>query len=248
MHIWKGILLTAVCGVVQADHRLEYSETGGGLNVLEVGHQAVRMQQQGESQWMLYRHDEKAFYLVDSEQRSYQKMDQSTGQAMNQQLQALQAQMEAQLAGMPPEQREMMKQMMPKMPGLGQPVEYTVKPSGDTRKVAGYSCQPVTVFKEGEPEEELCLGSPKELGIAQNDFALLKGMGELMSEVAASFGAGSMAAVLEEMDGLPVEHRAPGAKEPKATLTASRDAKLDAERFALPAGYSERELIPGQPQ
>ena len=63
--------------------------------------------------------------------------------------------------------------------------------------------------------------------------------------MASQFGAGSMAAVLDQMDGVPVEHRAPGAKQAKATLVKVDTAAPDAARLSLPEGYSERPLFPG---
>lgn len=246
--IWVGLVMSTVSSTVVADHRLEYVEGEAGVNILEVGSQSVRMQRAGDTQWMLYRDTQRRFYLVDDSRKSYQQMDESTGKALQQQLSAIQQQMEAQLAAMPPEQREMMRQMMPKLPGAASGSQYRVEETGDPREVAGYACQPVTVYKDDKADEALCLAQPKALGVAAEDFAVLKRMGELMSEVAASFGAGSMAAVLKAMEALPVEHRKPGAAKPSARLQSSESGAIAADRFAIPEGYQQRALIPGGPQ
>jgi hypothetical protein len=219
---WAGFALSLCCTQAIADGLLGYGRPGtSAQQFLEMSTDAVRMSQPGQAQWMLYRDAEKTVYIVDDGQRSYQRMDKEMAAKLQAQIKAIKMQLEAQLAMLPPEQREMMKGMMPAVPDFGAR-HYTVETYGDPRKVAGYTCQPVRVLEDGKPSEEICL-----------------------AKMASSFGAGSMAAVLEKMDGVPVEHRRPGAASAELELLELNHDKQAPERFALPAGYAQRSVFPG---
>lgn len=215
-----------------------------GHQQLEIGASAVRMSQQGQPQWLLYQDADKTLYIVDDTQRSYNRVTEQAAEALAKQVATLQKQIEQQLAMLPPEQREMMKGMLPQVPDMSKR-NFRVEKSQGTRTVGKYTCQPVTVYDNDKASEELCLADVSAVGLKAADLKLLKRMGETMSAMASQFGAGSMAAVLDQMDGVPVEHRAPGAKQAKATLVKVDTAAPDAARLSLPEGYSERPLFPG---
>lgn len=236
--------LALLGGAVSADTRLAYGTPGAApMQFLDAGAGAVRMSQTGESSWMLYRDADKTVYIVNDEQRSYHRIDKDMARQMGEQIAAMQAQVEAQMAMLPPAQREMMRQMMPQMPSMAT-AEYTVRVSDKTRKAGLWSCRDVTVLADGQPEEELCLADIKALKVPAGEYALMKRMGQTLGELAATFGAGSMAAVLDKLDGLPVEQRKPGASSPQAVLMEVIDKAHPAGHFKLPDGYSEAPLIP----
>ena len=216
--------------------------------VLEIGDTAVRMSQRGQAQWMLYQDGEKTLYIVDDTKRSYSKVTKQMADQLAAQISGMKAQVEAQLANLPPQQREMMKGMMPKLPDFNLDHTYRIEKSGDARKVGVYNCQPITVFDNDKATEELCLAKIKDVGLKQADMDLLKRMGEALSRMAANFGAGSMAAVLDKIDGVPVEHRKAGDKVAQAVLIKADASTPAANRFTLPEGYSEQALFPGMPQ
>ncbi len=243
--VWLVPALLGLSGVASAAGTLSYASPGNeGRQLLEIGAQAVRMSQSGQPQWMLYQDADKTLYIVDDTQRSYNRVTEEAAQALAKQVAGLQKQIEQQLAMLPPEQREMMKGMLPQVPDMSKH-NFRVEKGEGMRKVGDYSCRPATVFDNDKPSEELCLATVKEVGLKDADLNLLKRMGAAMSAMASQFGAGSMAAVLDQMDGVPVEHRAPGAKQPKATLVGVNTSAPDAARFKLPEGYSERPLFPG---
>lgn len=237
--------LLALSGAACAAGTLSYASPGSdGRQLLEIGADAVRMSQQGGGQWLLYHDADKTLYVVDDNSRSYNRVTEDAAKALSQQVEALQKQVEQQLAMLPPEQREMMKGMMPQAPDFSSHT-FRVEKGEGTREVGGYNCQPVTVYDNDKPSEELCLASIKAVGLKTADLALLRRMGEVMSAMAAQFGAGSMAAVLDQIDGVPVEHRAPGAEQAKAVLKEVDNDAPDAQRLSLPQGYTERSLFPG---
>ena len=225
---------------------LAYGPVGGETQqMMEFGHDAVRMSQRGEGQWMLYKDKEKTLYVVDDSRKSYQKVTQQMAEELARKVDAMKRQIEAQMAMLPPEQREMMRSMMPKMPGMTEPHSYRVEIDGKPRQVAAYTCQPYLVYDNEQPSEALCIASLKELGVAAQDFALLKRMGQTMSSFAAQFGAGSMSAVLDKIDGIPVEHRQPGAAQAQSVLLQVGQQEPELQRMSLPEGYTEQSLMQG---
>ena len=238
-----GLLLVAT--VATAAGKLSYGPPGGQAGqFIEIGQSAVRMSHQGRGQWMLYRDGDQALYIVNDRDRSYQRVDAEMLDSLSRQIQAMQAQVEAQLAQLPPEQREMMRGMMPKLPNHSQ-ADYSVEFGDEQRKVSGFACRPLVVKNGGEPVEEICLASIDELKLSESDLNLLKRMGDTMGEMAASLGAGSMAAVMEASDGVPVEHRKAGAEQAESVLLKVEREAQPAGRFTVPEGYEEKPLIPG---
>lgn len=138
----------------------------------------------------------------------------------------------------------MMQGMMPKMPDFEQG-NYSVRLGKENRQAAGYSCRPLVVLQDDQPIEEMCLAAISDLKLSKADLKLLERMGKTMGELAASFGAGSMAAVMEASEGIPVEHREPGAAQPRSVLLKVEPGTQPVERFALPAGYKPQPLFPG---
>lgn len=242
-------LLLGVCAsAAGAQGRLNYGPPGGSTEqVLEIGVDAVRMTQSAATTWLLYRDDEAALYIVDDGQRAYQKVDQAMAEALMEQIRTMQAAVEAQLAMLPPEQREMMRSMMPPVPDYSA-ASYRVELLQGRHKAAGYACRALRVLKDDKPLEQMCLVSVEALKLKPADLALLKRMSATMSQVAADFGANAMAAVLEEVDGIPVEHRDPGADRAKLVLLGIERGMPPAGRFKVPAGYRQQAMFPGAPQ
>lgn len=245
-----GLALGFLPLVSMAAGNLSYGQPGGETQqLLEFGSDAVRMSQQGQPLWMLYKDKDQTLYIVDDSKKSYQKVTQEAADALGKKVAAMQKQINDQLANLPPQQREMMKGMMPKMPDLMQAHEFRVEKDGAKRKVGEYDCQPYIVYDNDKPSQALCLASIKAVGISADDFALFKKMGQTMSSMASQFGAGSMAAVMDKIDGIPVEHRKPGAQSPQAVLLHAGSKAPDPKRLSVPAGYKERPLMPaGMPQ
>lgn len=240
-----AMALSIACMPALADGRLAYGAPGAPPSqLLEFTASAVRMSQLGSAQWLLYRDQDQVIYLIDDAQRSYQRIDEDLADNLQQQLAKVRAQLEAQLAQLPPEQRAMMKQMMPALPQLAQ-AKYSVQERNVQRTVNGFACREVVVMKDGEVAEEICLAALKTLDISKRDFALLKRMGKTMGAVATGFGAGSMAAVLEQIEGVPVEHRRPGAAKAEAQLLELNHERQPKQRFELPQAYSERAFFSG---
>lgn len=246
--VGMALVLGLLAGTAAAEGKLTYGTPGGQAGqYMEIGQSAVRMSQGGQAQWMLYREAEKALYIVDDGQKSYQKVDREMIDSLKRQIDAMRAQIDAQMAQLPPAQREMMRGMMPQVPDFS-PAEYTIEMGDGQREVAGFQCRPLIVKENDTPVEEMCLASVEELKLTRGDLKLLQSMGQTMGDLAASFGAGSMAAVMKRNDGVPVEHRKPGEAQPRSVLLKVDRGAQPAERFKLPSGYTAKPLYPGMPQ
>lgn len=240
---WLAVLFFALPGLVLAAGNLSYGPVGGkAQQMMEIGDGVMRMSMQGQSQWMLYRDDQQTVYMVDDAQRSYTKLDKQAAQQLNQQVTQMQKQIEAQLSALPPEQRAMMKSMMPAMPQLMEKHNYSVKKTGEEKQIQSWACQVYTVYDNGEPTDEFCVAPVKKLGVSQSDFELMKRMSTVLGSLAAQFGAGSMAAVIDKLEGMPVAFGSAG-KQPKSVLLRVGKETPDAARMMLPPDYKEQSLM-----
>lgn len=236
------MLLGGSIPIAGAEGMLSYGPPGGPESQrLEIGAAAVRMSRADSASWLLYRDDEQAIYIVDDAQRSYQRVDRSAAESIMAQIKRLQAEVERQLAALPPDQREMMRSMMPKVPEFT-PGSYRLDVQENEGKAAGYACKNVIVYRDESAVEEMCLSRVKALGLVDQDMQMLKRMGGILSQVAANFGADAMATVLEKVEGIPVEHRDPGARQAKLQLLKVQSGTQPERRFSVPQGYQQQSL------
>lgn len=225
---------------------LAYGPLGGKpQQLLEIADNTVRMSSQGQSQWVLYRDQGETLFLVDDAQRSYSQVTRETAAQLNARVAQMQKQVEAQLAMLPPAQREMMRGMMPKLPDFTAQHEFRLEKQDGTRKVGDWDCQPVLVYDNQQPSDQLCLAAVKSVGMAAEDFALIKRMSAVLGQFAAQFGGGSMAAVLEQLDGVPVAYRHLDSEQPESVLLRIGREAPAPERMQIPPDYREQSLMPG---
>jgi len=155
---------------------------------------------------------------------------------------ALRAQMQAQLAKMPPEQRARMEQGM-----LGQldakPATFTYeKKTTPARKISGFSCQDYTIKRDGQPGGEGCYTTWKDIGISAEAFKAI------MVKAMPTTPNGPMAQAFEASDtapGFPVwrSHvNAAGEVTTETTLKSISRTAVAAENFEVPKGYAEKSM------
>jgi Domain of unknown function (DUF4412) len=165
---------------------------------------------------------------------------------------AAMAQANAALANLPPEQRAMVQQRMgAAMGGLGVKVDVRVSPTGASDRVAGYACQVYRTEINGEHREDSCLANVGDAGISAADqialrkaFAQLKTMTEKMS-------GGMFKSPLNEIpaDKFPVRitrYDDNGKATQTVQLKSVVTSGVPAGDFAIPPGYSEREISMGR--
>lgn len=140
---------------------------------------------------------------------------------------------------MTPEQREMMKKMGVKIPGMAEEKKekmFEVKETGESATINGYSCQKYLLTKnimnKSETDE---IWITTELGSADN-------MSRIMSKMVESMGMekflGSMAAY-KELKGIPV--KVVEGKDTRLLVEATKGGISD-DDFQAPADYEKKEI------
>lgn len=200
----------------------------------------------GDAAYMLWQTGSDSMTTVIPSRKTYMVMDAAQVSAQAKQAADAMKEMEAQLASMPPQVREMMKQQMPNM-GTGKPlVEIKVTKTGKTATKGGYSCQLVDVAITGVPMagamgQEHCVIDPNKLGIPAADMQTLKAMGEYAKRMTKDLGqvVGGMPDMME-MGGWPVWTKDKQTGE--SWLVKTVDKSVGGVSFSVPAGYKQEQM------
>jgi uncharacterized coiled-coil protein SlyX len=208
---------------------------------------------------MIFR--EEALYMIDKQRRTYTVMDSATLERTMGALNDAMAQMRAQMATMPPEQRAMMENMM-KQNGLAMPGAAEKKPvydavaTGATEKAAGQTCKVWNVKRDGALWQQLCVVPNSSLPGRDEFQALAKKMRALvekMGPVATQFAGNPTQqdeALAVKLDGVPFitrRYRDGVLDGSEIVVKAWRTQAVAPSEFELPAGFMKQELpsMPG---
>ena len=181
--------------------------------------------------------------VIDHGKKRYMHLDSQTvakaGAAMN----GAMAELEKQLANLPPEQREAMKQYMPQMPSTTTPSMPDIKAArtGKSDVVNGTQCDIVDVTMNGEAAGEACIAS-QGTGLSDADQQTLRSMFDDMSKMASSvLGRDDTSPEFAALGGVPLRWR--DADSGRVTETrVDTKAPVDGSKFEIPAGYSEQKI------
>jgi hypothetical protein len=226
-----------------SDTTLVYDE-GNRTNALRIAGGKVRLDDPDAGGWMLFDSATRTLTAVEPQRREYVIMDETTLDSLQQTLDAALSQMEAQLAGLPPETREQMRQMMgidlPK--DTGSP-EVKVQDIGRDGNAAGHDCRFSQVEIGGTVQSKVCLSSAAKLGVPAEDAEAVRAWQEFarsMAERASRF-VDMDAGVFGDGDQVPLiyEHLSTGTK---GTLTEINHETVDPQLLKVPAGYREQQL------
>jgi hypothetical protein len=199
----------------------------------------------GDAAYVLWQTGASSMTTVIPSRKSYMVLDAAQVAAQAKQAADAMKQMEAQLASLPPQMREMMKQQMPNM-GTGKPlIEMKVTKTGKTATKGGYSCQLVDVAVTGVPMagplgQEHCVIDPAKLGIPAADLQTLSAMGEFTKTMTKELGqmVGGMPDLMS-MGGWPVWTKDKQTGE--SWLVKSVDKSVSVS-FAVPAGFKQEQM------
>src|SRR5690606_1935590 len=127
--------------------------------------------------------------ILDHKRKSYTLLDKETVDEMAAQIQGAMAQMEEQLANMPPAQRKMMEGMMKnRMPQLGgEKLELIVKRTGDEDTIAGYEAERVDVSTSEGKQRELWVAPWSELEGSKEIAGSFTGMATMFESMMSAF-------------------------------------------------------------
>jgi hypothetical protein len=201
----------------------------------------------GHDDWrMLYTSGDGRLRIVDDKGRQWFDMARDHRNAMSDMM----AQMQQQLAAMPPEQRQMAEKMMGgAMTGRSKPEVVNYIRSDAKQKVNDYDCSRVDVVRDGRKRGEYWGTTSKDFAINEKERATAIGMHDAMTSaviVSSSAGGGDTRPFEWDtsQDGWPLITRC--MEGDKVTLDlhmVSFDRKPVADSlFDLPKGYAEQKL------
>lgn len=234
----------------QADTRLTYVDSGMGDNtrttLIQIKGGKVRMGEVNSPVYSLYDHDQQTLLTINSQTRQYidsglEKTLQRTQKAAEMQ-KAMQAQMMAQLPGMPEQQRQAIQAQLQQIQAmLDAPApEIKQQESGETLQIGGISCQLHTLTYNGVAGRSVCNAAPEVMDAA--DYQTLLNMFGFMDKIAASsakihgFAAAPEPTADMHKQGLALQIKALP-QGPSSELSAISKAALDDALFTLPDGY-----------
>ena len=230
-----GMLLASAAA---ADTKIVYVEEGGAgaTAVLYVAAGHARLDLPGaEDRWVLFDAAGPSLRAVDPARKRFSRLDAEEIARLSARVAAANAQLEEELAGVPPEQRAQVERVLGKVVIGASAPAYTR--SGTKAKVNGFECEQVG-YEIATQRGEACLAPAKALALSEADARTLEQLRAFADRLSAeAFPAGLGARVqVAGLDGLPV--RAKHADEPaQIAKTVSHDT-LPGSLFEVPAGYT----------
>ncbi len=186
--------------------------------------------------------------IIDPDDKTYWVMDRAAMQAMAARLGGAMAQMESQLAGLPPEQRAMAETMMgSNLPGKKPALKVEAVDLGRTESVGGRSCRLWDLKINGAVRQRHCVVPYAALPGKEDFQALMKKLAAFMEQMREAMPQMEVEmddAAMEKLNGYPVLTRDFANGKPAGTerrMTEWREEPVPAAQFAVPAGYKLRD-------
>jgi hypothetical protein len=244
-----AIALTCATSAAWADFRAEYSGSTDGntpsMSRFEVGGHQLRMDAGKIS--MLLDADSGKIIMLMHDKKQYMDLAKVAAAAN-----AAMAQVNASLANLPPEQRAMVEQRMHGAMGAGgAKAIVNVTPTGASDHVGSWSCQVYSTEVGGRHVEDSCLADSGDAGISAADRATVhKAFGQLR-EMSEKMSAGMYKSPLNQLpEGkfpVKITHYDESGKTQTVLLSGVTQGGVSAADFAIPAGYTEKEIEMGGP-
>lgn len=239
------LIAALAAGQAVADTRLIMSDgSEDGTSAISVSGDMVAFEEDGRAA-MIFDANRDAFTMLNHDQQGYVVMDKAAMKEVRGEMDAMMKQVESQLAGMPPEQREAMMKMMPGMADRlkpkDQPAKANVDFTGKTAKVGGYSCKIARITGALGGPSEVCVAKPKALGISSADFDTMDRAFEMLQQSAAQFGQDAPFPSARDLGGVPIQMTDEDGT--VTTLTGVSTDKIDDAMFEIPAGYQRQSIM-----
>lgn len=230
-----AIFLALLSGAAAADVEMKFSD--GTVGLVNDG-RVMFGDDQGS---VLFVPGDEGMIMISHEDKTWIRLKPGFANAVADQMQA---QVDAMLAGMPPEQRAMVEQQMKGMmpPKPGEAPQMSIRKTGTSGEVAGYDCDEAEIVHEnGNIEEVVCVASANELDISGKDFdSMIRAM-EGMAEIAAIGGASAPQLDFDKLGGIPIRTRGRAKGESNEIVSLSTSG-VDASRLTVPGNYTEASM------
>lgn len=197
----------------------------------------------GEQQTMVFDGTKQVLLMINDAKKTYTEMTKADADRLGAQMSDAMAQMQAQMASLPPAQRAQIEAMMAGrgMPGAAAPVKTVYRKVG-TDKVGKWACDRYDGFQGEQKTTELCTVDPKDLGFALTDFEVSRQLAEFFAKLVPA-GAEAMfrvgTAEAQGFSGVPVRRTTLGANGSTTEITDVSRQNFPDATFAVPAGYAK---------
>lgn len=195
---------------------------------------------------------DQTMYAIDHGEKSYTVVDKATMDRMATQLADMRKKMEAQMAGMPPERRAMVEEMM-KDQGLASTEDEpqskrSVKSTGRSASVAGRACRVWEVAQDSVKREELCVVAPASLPSGRELMNAMREMTQMSRDFVEKLGGGDAMddawSDLEQINGIPILtlNFEDGKAVDETRLTGVREEGIGTAAFEVPKGFRQEKI------
>jgi len=250
------IAAAAVCAVSAAVHAadgvliVEKTTSGGVPSINQIQIEANRMRAEtsgprGEKQIVIFDGARQVLMMIDDQSKTYTELTKADADRLAVQMSDAMAQIQKQLAGLPPEQRAQIEGMMKgRMGAAGGAAPKTVYKKAGTDTVGKWTCTKYEGYEGESRTSEVCTVEPKALGLTDADFAVTRQFVEFFKKVIPAMASQAFAIGTVEQhgfSGVPVKRTTTvmGRQTTTEITEVSRKAFADAS-YAAPAGYQKR--------
>jgi hypothetical protein len=201
---------------------------------------------------------DQTFWDVDVSEKTYKRIDKAGMQQAMQQVNAMMAQMKANMANMPADRRAMMQQMLDRLQGKGgEATAAAMKPiwkdDGKTEQVGSFSCHDWSTEVAGTVDSQMCVTPWSSVPNGDQISQVMHQAKALLEDMISLSPFPAVTKQLEEQSpmafaaehGLPVVSRDYVGGKPltEDTVTGVEKQSIDASKFEVPKGYKEKPLF-----
>lgn len=243
----------ALSGSVQAAAGLlivEKTTQGGTATTNQIQVESNRMRAEstgprGEKQVVIFDGARQVLIMIDNENKSYTEMTREDADRLGTQMADAMAQIQTQLAGMPPEQRAKIEAMMKgRMGGAGGAAPKPQYRRAGTETVGKWTCTRYEGYEGETKTSEVCTVEPKALGLTEADFAFTKQFVEFFKKIVPQMATQAFAIGTVEQQGfsgVPVKRKVSVlGREITTEITDVTRQTFPDTSYAVPAGYQKK--------
>ncbi len=183
-------------------------------------------------------------WKLDPRERTFTRID---AESLGHMFGGKESRMAGMLAQLPPEKRALIESRMAQMKQRAATTEYTFNDTGRSDKSGQYACRVWEERRSGRPFAEYCVVPTSSLPAgAELDAAMKKAIAtadQIVSSVPQMAGQAEHLTRLGQLNGFPVRSRFGSEDNGDEHLLTSAEAQsLPADKFAIPKGYTEKQL------
>lgn len=200
---------------------------------------------------VIFRADKNLMWVINDSKKTYQLIDQAFVDQMAAQVAQAKAQMQAQLAAMPPEQRAQAEKMMQQyggaMGGAASTFKLDYRKTGETRSIDGHACTKYDTYWGKDLLSYAWVAPYSSLKLQPSDAAVWEKMSKFVEKMTSSMGLTATKKdyiPMHELNGIPLlTQELTNGKITSETLVESVSrGPIAPGSFDLPAGYKQEAM------